>query len=105
MIIDYLIAALVIWGITAGLNRVFFKDRGASRLFAWSVSITLFIVSVPIFTVLKVMRYQHLSESAGTTISPSSPVDLIGPLIITYLFFRLLHKRAKHDIEAKDVGG
>ena len=73
------------------LNMTAFKQKPASRLAAWSLTIFMFIVSVVVLSVLKVLWYQ----AVGVPISLQNPLDMGGAFLFAGLFFSFLNRRKK----------
>ena len=92
MLVDWLIYGLLVFGAAKLLNVTAFKQKSASRLAAWSLSILMFIVSVVALSVLKVLRYQAISDSVGVPISPQNPLDMGGAFVFAWLFFSFLNR-------------
>lgn len=95
MIVDWIVYGLIIWGLATALNKTAFKATPASRGAAWSLTILIFLLSVVALTVAKAYRYQAISESVGTTISPRNPLDIGGAFVFAWIFFTLLNQREK----------
>jgi len=52
-------------------------------------------VSVVALSVLKVLRYQAISDSVGVPISPQNPLDMGGAFVFAWLFFSFLNRQEK----------
>lgn len=109
MLVDFFLYALIIWGLATLLNKTFFKTTPASLGAAWMLTILVFFINIFALNIARLYRYELISESIGTTIQPSHPVDFVMPVIFAYLFFILLNRRkkAKHHTQStmsqKDV--
>ena len=94
MIIDWLIYGLIIWGLAVILNRTAFRDKSATRIIAWALSIFLFFLNIIALSAAKFLRYQIISEDLGLKITPNSFLDISGAFVFSYLFFTLLKKKS-----------
>lgn len=95
MIVDWLIYGLLVFGAAKLLNATAFKQKPASGLVAWTLTILMFVVSVVALSVLKVLRYQAISDSVGVPISPQNPLDMVGAFVFAWLFFSFLNRLEK----------
>lgn len=95
MLVDWLIYGLLVFGAAKLLNVTAFKQKSASRLAAWSLTILMFIVSVVGLSVLKVLRYQAISDSVGVPFSPQNPLYMGGTFVFAWLFFSFLNRQEK----------
>ncbi|MCI0562061.1 MAG: hypothetical protein MN733_26535 [Nitrososphaera sp.] len=86
-----------LWAYNLGIGDSFEQDslQGHSGLSGSSVGFNNpeFFISVVALTVAKALRYQAISESVGTTISPSNPLDMGGAFVFAWIFFTLLNRR------------
>lgn len=98
MLIDWLIYALLLWGLVAILNATIFKRKAASKAVAWTLTIGMFFVNLVALTALQIVRYKFVSQDMGLDIKPRSPFDLTGALIASWWFYFLLRKSAKTEI-------
>lgn len=96
MLVDWLIYGLLVFGAAKLLNATAFKQKPASCLVAWSLTILMFIVSVVALSALKVLRYQAISDSAGVPIIPQSPLDMGGAFVFAWLFLSFLNCQKKN---------
>lgn len=87
MLVDWLIYGLLVFGVAKLLNATAFKQKPASGLAAWTLTILMFIVSAAALTALKLLRYQAISDSVGVPISPKNPLDMGGAFVFAWLFF------------------
>ncbi|HZW11686.1 MAG TPA: hypothetical protein VFF81_00650 [Noviherbaspirillum sp.] len=78
MLIDWTVFGLLIAGLAKLMNVLFFKERGASRLAAWTLTVVVFLLSTAALSGMKSYRYQQLSVSIGSKITPSNPIDSGG---------------------------
>jgi hypothetical protein len=104
MLLDWFLYGLVIFGAAKLLNITAFKRRPASQVSAWSLTIVVFAINLFVLTVVKLARYQTISESVGVQVNPQNPLDLVGAVIFAWLFFSLLNTKAKQEA-SDDVGG
>lgn len=98
MLIDWLIYALLLWGIVAVLNATIFKRKAASTAAAWALTIGMFFVNLAALTALQIVRYKFVSQDMGLDIKPRSPFDLAGAIIASWWFYFLLRKSSKTEI-------
>jgi hypothetical protein len=102
MLVDWLIYGLLVFGAAKLLNVTAFKQKSASRLAAWSLSILMSIVSVVALSVLKVLRYQAISDSVGVPISPQNPLDMGAHLYLLGCFSHFLIDKRKSNRLAQE---
>jgi hypothetical protein len=95
MIVDWLGYGLLVFGLAKLLNATAFKKKVASGLVAWTLTIAMFIVSVVVLSVLKVLRYQAISDNVGVPISPQNPLDMGGAFVFAWLVLLLLTRQGK----------
>ena len=95
MFIDWFLYGLLTWGLVAVLNATAFKAQPASRTTAWTLTIAVFIVNLAAMTALQFLRYRVISENLGFEIKPRGPLDAVGALTFSWLFFALLRKSPK----------
>lgn len=104
MLVDWLIYGLLVFGAAKLLNATAFKQKPASGLVAWTLTILMFIVSVVALSALKELRYQAISDSVGVPISPQNPLDMGGAFVFAWLFFSFLNRQEKTK-QPPSVGG
>lgn len=95
MFIDWLLYGLLTWGLVAALNATAFKAQPASRGTAWALTIAMFIVNLVAMTALQFLQYRVISENLGFEIKPRGPLDAVGALTFSWLFFVWLRKSPK----------
>lgn len=95
MLIDWLIYGLATWALVVLLNATAFKEQPASRTTAWVLTIILFFVNLVAMTALQYLRYEVISDNLGFKVKPGSPLDVIGAVTFSWLFFSLLRKHRK----------
>lgn len=95
MLFDWLIYGLLTWGLTSLLNASIFKQKPASRATAWTLTVAMFVVSLALLSIVKLIRHQVLSDSLGLDAKKWNPVDLSGAAIFAWQFFASIHKAPK----------
>lgn len=96
MLIDWVIYGLFTWWGAFLLNATLFKNQPARRGTAWVLTFVAFLLNVVALTALKYFRFQAISDSLGSKISPTGgPIDATGALVFAWLFFVLLRKQPK----------
>lgn len=104
MLVDRLIYGLLVFGVVELLNVTVFKQKPASRLVTWSLTILMFLVSAVALSVLKVLRFQNISNSVGVPISPQNPLDMSGAVLFASLFFYFLNRQKKKQTQTPSAG-
>lgn len=97
MLVDYLVYGVIVFGLTMLLNATVFKRTRASPVIAWTLTITLFIVSVGVLSVANIARYRSISKEIGLDVRPKNPIDVGGAFAFSLMFFSLLKRRQKVD--------
>lgn len=92
MLVHWLVYGLLVFGVAKLQNETAFKQKPASGLAAWTLTIMMFVVSVVALSALKSLRYQAISDNVGVPISPQNP---LGAFVFAWLFFSFLNRQGK----------
>jgi hypothetical protein len=95
MLFDWLIYGLLIWGSAALLNRTIFREAPASRTLTWTLTVLVFFINLVALSAIQYIRYQFISDELGFRMRPRGPIDGIGALTFSWLFYYLLRKTSK----------
>lgn len=97
--IDYLIVAVLTYGLSWVLNKKYFNESPISRSKAIMFSLVIFVLLTVILTGLMYMRY------SGLGIQPTKPLDFssISLAIFFYLFLNKV-KKGEYEILTPDGG-
>lgn len=98
MFVDWLIYGLIIFGFATVLNKTAFKAQPASKGATWGLTILIFLLSVAVLSAAKVIRYQAISDSVGTPITPRNPLDMGGGFVFAWLFYSFLNRTKKENV-------
>ena len=102
MLFDWAVYGAIIAGIAFLISKQLFKKRAITKPVLWSISIGVFIGNSVIMSMLKQMRYEAMSESIGSSIHPSNPLDIGGAAAMTILFYSILKSQSK-SVESKNT--
>lgn len=97
MLVDWLICGALIFAITKIINATLLKSKPASPFLAWTLTTIIFVVNIIVFSSMKYMQYEAISENIGTKIAPKNPLDFSGAFIFAWVFFSLLKREKKKD--------
>jgi hypothetical protein len=100
MLLDWLIFGILIFGLAKLLNSTAFKAKPASHSAAWGLTIAVFFLNLAALSIIKSLRYKAISDSLGGVILPKNPIDWVGALVFTTLFFSFLRREQKKQITA-----
>jgi hypothetical protein len=101
MLVDWAIYGAIIAALAVLLNKTMFAKRGASIPILWVLTIFMFVINVAGMTAMKILRYEMLSQELGKQITFSNPIDMPGALVMTMVFFYMLKRREKENVESK----
>ena len=99
MLLDWLLVGVVTWALAAALNASAFKSEASSRLTAWILTIVVFFALLVVLSALQSFRYAEISKDIGFTLRPRGPIDLIGAITLSWLFFSLLRRKPSGNIK------
>ena len=89
MLLESLIYVVFVFASTKALNGLAFKDKGATVLQAWLLTVGCFISSAAILSVLKVLRL----NAAAPGIEIHNPLDVGGAMLAAWVFYMTLDRK------------
>lgn len=95
MLLDWAVYGLIIWGLATLLNKTAFAKKPVSKTAAWILTLGVFFVNLVVMTALQYFRYKNLSHHFGFQITPKTPLDVVGALTFSWVFFSLLRRSQK----------
>jgi F0F1-type ATP synthase membrane subunit a len=103
MLVDWAIYGAIVAALTVLLNKTIFAKRGAPTPVLWALTIFMFVMNIAGMTALKLLRYEVLSQELGTQITAGNPIDMTGAVVMTMVFFYMLKRREKENVESNDA--
>jgi hypothetical protein len=79
-----------------------FSKQGASKAVLWGLTVAVFFVNLVGMSVMKLLRYEAVSQEIGVPLDGGGSGDFPGAMVMTVIFYYMLKRREEVIPDAKD---